>query len=122
MVGLMEESTKTIIKTWESRILESEEGIVDITIDEDLKSLSADIISRACFGSSYSQGNQIFAKIAALQDILSHPSLLFGFLNFRFVCSSVSNFSTCFFIFFFNCFFTMCSNPADSFPQKMTRR
>lgn len=97
----MEESTKTIIKTWESRILESEEGIVDITIDEDLKSLSADIISRACFGSSYSQGNQIFAKIAALQDILSHPSLLFGFLNFRFVCSSVSNFSTCFFISFF---------------------
>ncbi|CAL9003080.1 unnamed protein product [Prunus brigantina] len=85
MVGLMEESTKTIIKTWESRILESEEGIVDITIDEDLKSLSADIISRACFGSSYSQGNQIFAKIAALQDILSHPSLLFGFLNFRFL-------------------------------------
>ncbi|VVA14483.1 PREDICTED: cytochrome [Prunus dulcis] len=85
MVGLMEESTKAIIKTWESRILESEEGIVDITIDEDLKSLSADIISRACFGSSYSQGNQIFAKIATLQDTLSHPSLLFGFLNFRFL-------------------------------------
>ncbi|PQQ09439.1 cytochrome P450 714A1 [Prunus yedoensis var. nudiflora] len=85
MVGLMEESTKAIIKTWESRILESEEGIVDITIDEDLKSLSADIISRACFGSSYSQGNQIFAKIAALQDTLSRPSLLFGFLNFRFL-------------------------------------
>ncbi|VVA14484.1 PREDICTED: cytochrome [Prunus dulcis] len=56
--------------------------IVDIKVDEELKTLSADIISRACFGSSYSQGNQIFAKIAILQEALSNPSLLFGFLNF----------------------------------------
>ncbi|KAM5560774.1 cytochrome P450 714A1-like [Rosa sericea] len=84
MVGLMEESTMALLETWESRILESESSIVEMRIDQDLKKLSADIISRACFGSSYSQGNQIFAKIAFLQDALSKPNLLFGFLNFRF--------------------------------------
>ncbi|BFG36649.1 hypothetical protein CerSpe_229240 [Prunus speciosa] len=82
MVCLMEASAVTFLKTWESRVLESEGGVVDIKVDEELKTLSADIISRACFGSSYSQGNQIFAKIAILQEALSNPSLLFGFLNF----------------------------------------
>ncbi|XP_004305066.1 PREDICTED: cytochrome P450 714A1-like isoform X2 [Fragaria vesca subsp. vesca] len=84
MVGLMEESTMALLETWESLILESESGVAEIRMDQDLKTLSADIISRACFGSSYSQGNQIFAKIAFLQDALSKPNMLFGFLNFRF--------------------------------------
>jgi len=84
MVGLMEESTMALLETWDSRIQESESSTVEMRIDQDLKALSADIISRACFGSSYSQGNEIFAKIAFLQDALSKPNLLFGFLNFRF--------------------------------------
>lgn len=85
MLGVMEQSTIAMMKTWENRIIESEGGVADMIIDEDLKSLSADIISRACFGSSFSQGNQIFAKIASLQDILSKPSVLFGLSNFRFL-------------------------------------
>ncbi|KAM3737959.1 hypothetical protein ACB098_09G096200 [Castanea mollissima] len=85
MVGLMEQSTIAMMKTWENHIIESEGGVADIIIDEDLKSLSADIISKACFGSSYSQGNLIFAKIASLQDALSKPSALFGLFNFRFL-------------------------------------
>ena len=84
MVGVIEQSTIVMMKTWENRILESEGGVADMIIDEDLKRLSADIISRACFGSSYSQGNQIFSKIASLQDALSKPSVLFGLFNFRF--------------------------------------
>uniref|UniRef100_A0A7N2M583 Cytochrome P450 714A1 n=1 Tax=Quercus lobata TaxID=97700 RepID=A0A7N2M583_QUELO len=85
MVGLMEQSTIAMMKTWENRIIESEGGVADMIIDEDLKSLSADIISKSCFGSSYSQGNLIFAKIASLQDALSKPSALFGQFNFRFL-------------------------------------
>ena len=38
---------------------------------EDLRSLSADIISKACFGSNYSQGVQIFSKFRALQNMIS---------------------------------------------------
>lgn len=74
-----------LLETWESKILESESGVAEMRMDQDLKTLSADKISRACFDSSYSQGNQIFAKIAFLQDALSKPNMLFGFLNFRFV-------------------------------------
>ncbi|MBA0834194.1 hypothetical protein Goarm_006569 [Gossypium armourianum] len=40
---------------------------VKIIVDEDLRSLSADIISRACFGSNYSKGEEIFSKLKALQ-------------------------------------------------------
>ncbi|KAG8475030.1 hypothetical protein CXB51_031808 [Gossypium anomalum] len=44
-----------------------EKGILEIIVDEDLRSLSADIISRACFGSNYSKGEEIFSKLKALQ-------------------------------------------------------
>ncbi|KAK9927635.1 hypothetical protein M0R45_024811 [Rubus argutus] len=89
MVDLMQTSTMEIIKKWESRILEirQDSGVLDMRIDEDLKTLSGDIISRACFGSSYSQGNLIFEKISLMQEALSKPSFLFGFLNFRFLPS-----------------------------------
>ncbi|PRQ42630.1 putative cytochrome P450 [Rosa chinensis] len=82
MVGVMEESTTAMIKRWDCRILESKSGIVDMEIDDELKTLSADIISRACFGSSYSFGNQIFEKIADMVEVYGKPSLQFGFLNF----------------------------------------
>ncbi|KAI9195737.1 hypothetical protein LWI28_017636 [Acer negundo] len=49
-------------------------GIVDVRIDEDLKSFSADVISKACFGSNYSKGKQIFLRIRALQQALMNRS------------------------------------------------
>lgn len=86
MVGMMEDSTITMIKRWESRIRESEGGVLDETVDEDLRSVSADIISRYCFGTSYSQGKFIFAKLGDLQKSLSRPGLIFGLSNFRYLC------------------------------------
>ncbi|XP_027338716.1 cytochrome P450 714A1-like [Abrus precatorius] len=85
MVDLMEESTMEIIRKWESYIRESEGGIAELVIDGDLKVLTADVISKACFGSSYAQGNLIFAKLATMQSALARPSILFGFLNIRFL-------------------------------------
>ncbi|KAL6142720.1 hypothetical protein ACLB2K_060997 [Fragaria x ananassa] len=85
MVGVMVESTTSMINTWDYRVLESKSGIVDMEVDDELKTLSADIISRACFGSSYSFGNQILEKIAQMVDILGKPSLLYGFLDFSWV-------------------------------------
>ncbi|KAK7266926.1 hypothetical protein RIF29_19587 [Crotalaria pallida] len=84
MVGLMEESAMAIIRKWEDRIAESEGGMAEIAIDQDMKVLTADIISKACFGTSYAQGIQIFAKLAIMQAILSKPSILFGFINLRY--------------------------------------
>ncbi|XXG40103.1 hypothetical protein AAC387_Pa01g0900 [Persea americana] len=75
MVDLMIESTLPLLKSWESRI-ENEGGTGDIKIDEDLRSFSADVISRACFGSSYSKGKEIFVRLRALQQAMSKSSLL----------------------------------------------
>ena len=70
MVKLMVDSTTSMIRSWESKI-NGEGGVADIKVDEDLRSLSTDIISRACFGSSNSQGEQIFSKLRTLQQMMS---------------------------------------------------
>lgn len=72
-----------IIKKWESHITESEGGIAELVIDGDMKTLTADVISKVCFGTSYALGNLIFAKLASMQAILAKSSVLFGFLNLR---------------------------------------
>ncbi|KAG8391479.1 hypothetical protein BUALT_Bualt01G0192000 [Buddleja alternifolia] len=74
MVNLMVESTSTMLRTWEKKT-ESLEGKLEITIDEDMRSLSANIISRACFGSSYAQGKKIFTKLQALLQIMSKGNI-----------------------------------------------
>ena len=82
MVNLMVDSTTSMLRSWEKRI-GKEEGFLDIRIDEDLRSLSADIISRACFGSSYSEGKDIFTKIRTLQTVMSDGFLHFGVFGMR---------------------------------------
>ena len=67
---LMVDSTTSMIRSWESKI-NGEGGVADIKVDEDLRSLSTDIILRACFGSSNSQGEQIFSKLRTLQQMMS---------------------------------------------------
>lgn len=84
MVGLMVESTFPLLKSWEGRIA-SGGGIGDITVDEALRSFSADVISRTCFGSSYYKGKEIFLRLRALQQTMSKPSILIGLPGFRFL-------------------------------------
>ncbi|KAL0330893.1 UNVERIFIED_CONTAM: cytochrome [Sesamum angustifolium] len=45
--------------------------VVEIGVDHCMKRFSGDIISRACFGSSYSKGQEIFLKFDDLQEIMS---------------------------------------------------
>ncbi|RDX73903.1 Cytochrome P450 714C2 [Mucuna pruriens] len=70
MVNLIVESTNITLKSWETR-LESEGAVSEIKIDDDLRSWSADIISRACLGSNYIEGKEIFSKLRDLQKLLS---------------------------------------------------
>ncbi|QCE04813.1 cytokinin trans-hydroxylase [Vigna unguiculata] len=70
MINLIVDSTNTTLRSWEGR-LEGEGAVSEIKIDEDLRSLSADIIARACFGSNYIEGREIFSKLRDLQTILS---------------------------------------------------
>lgn len=74
MVNLMMDSTTSLIESWETRI-KSEGEIADINVDEDLRSLSADIISRACFGSNFLQGKHIFSKLRTLQKVMSNQTV-----------------------------------------------
>ncbi|KAK9920180.1 hypothetical protein M0R45_028739 [Rubus argutus] len=50
--------------------------------DQDMGATVISYDRRACFGSNYSFGNQIFEKITDMVEILGKPSLLYGFLNF----------------------------------------
>jgi len=84
MVDLMVDSTRPLIESWESKI-QYGKGIADIKIDEDLRNYSADVISKACFGSSYSEGKEIFLKLRALQRALSKPNLLVEIAGMRYV-------------------------------------
>ncbi|RDX65286.1 Cytochrome P450 714C2, partial [Mucuna pruriens] len=70
MFNVIVESTNITLRSWETR-LESEGAVSEIRIDEDLRCLSADIISRACFGSNYIEGKEIFSKLRELQRLLS---------------------------------------------------
>lgn len=70
MFGLMVDATTSMLSSWEDRVSKSG-GTAEIAIDEDMKSLSADIISKTAFGSSYSKGKDIFSKLRKLQKLMS---------------------------------------------------
>ncbi|XP_021297271.1 cytochrome P450 714A1-like [Herrania umbratica] len=78
MVGLMVESIQSLIRKWEDGI-EAQGGVMaDIRVDEDLRGFTAEVIARACFGSSYFKGKEIFSKLRKLQTAISRDSFLFG--------------------------------------------
>lgn len=57
-------------------------GMVGLIIlfwfDDDLRAVSAYVIPRACFGSSYTKGKEIFSKLRALQKTISSKGMHFG--------------------------------------------
>ena len=57
-------------------MIESEGGVADIEIFKDIRKLSGDIISKACFGSNYFKGGEIFSKLRDLQELVSDKILL----------------------------------------------
>lgn len=69
MFNLITESSNTLVNLWNSKI-DAGKGVADIKIDNDLRSFSGDVISRACFGSSYTKGVQIFDKLRQLQEAM----------------------------------------------------
>ncbi|KAJ4847174.1 hypothetical protein Tsubulata_051261 [Turnera subulata] len=83
MVGLMVESSRPLLKRWEECIEAAQGGMTaDVKVDDDLRGVSADVISRACFGSSYSKGRQIFSKLRTLQKAIANQSLPFSVTSF----------------------------------------
>lgn len=82
MVGLMVESAMPMLKKWEDMVKRGGKMGCDIRVDEDLKDVSADVIARACFGSSFSKGKAIFSMIRDLLTAITKRSVLFRFNGF----------------------------------------
>ncbi|CAN6330338.1 unnamed protein product [Urochloa humidicola] len=77
MVNLMIEAANTMFYSWENKI-EREGGSAEMVVDEFLRNFSADVISRASFGSSFSEGKEIFNKIRQLQMAMAKQNMLIG--------------------------------------------
>lgn len=83
MTHLMAECSVMVVKEWKSKI-DSHGGAADVKVDDCLRRFTRDVISRACFGSNYSKGEEIFFKIRALQEAMSKKVLSNGFPGMRF--------------------------------------
>lgn len=77
MIKLIVESSSKLVNSWNEKM--DKEGSVDLRIDEHMRCFSGDVISRACFGSNYSKGEEIFVKLRALQEALANKFLSCGF-------------------------------------------
>ncbi|XP_059434198.1 cytochrome P450 714C2-like [Corylus avellana] len=82
MMKIMVESSMTVVNSWR---IECEGGVADVHIDEYMKSISGDAIARACFGSNYSEGKEIFSKLEALQVHLSKSLFKIGIPALRYL-------------------------------------
>ena len=82
-MNLMVESSITLVNSW-TNLIESEGGVADVHVDEYMRSFSGDVISKACFGSNYSKGEEIFLKLRELQEQVSKKVLFSGIPLLRF--------------------------------------
>lgn len=83
MVDLILDAAVPLLKSWET-IVESGGGIGLLTVGEDLRSFSADVISRASFGSNYLEGEEMFLKLRQLQNLMSKTNLFIGIPGLRY--------------------------------------
>uniref|UniRef100_A0A0E0J618 Cytochrome P450 n=1 Tax=Oryza nivara TaxID=4536 RepID=A0A0E0J618_ORYNI len=84
MVNLMMEAAMSMLNSWKNEV-EDRGGSAEIVVDEFLRTFSADVISRACFGSSFSEGKEIFIKIRQLQKAMAKQSMLIGVPGSRYL-------------------------------------
>lgn len=87
-MSIITESASSLVNSWKDEIETSHgigKNILDIAVDDHMKRFSGDIISRACFGSSYSKGQEIFLKLGALQELISKKTMSVGLPGLRYV-------------------------------------
>ncbi|XP_030440750.2 cytochrome P450 714C2-like [Syzygium oleosum] len=84
MINVMVESSITLVNSWSEKI-EKEGGVAEIKIDSHMRSFSGDVISKACFGSNYAKGQEIFLKLRALQELISKIAFTSTIPGFRYL-------------------------------------
>ncbi|OEL13784.1 Cytochrome P450 714C3 [Dichanthelium oligosanthes] len=78
MIGLIVDATVPLLQAWEN-VLDGTGDSKEIYVDGYLRNFSADVIARACFGSSFTQGKDIFCKLRQLQKAISQQDTFVGF-------------------------------------------
>ncbi|KAI6687017.1 hypothetical protein NL676_032930 [Syzygium grande] len=84
MINLINESTETLLNSWKNKV-DAAGGVTNINIDQHMRSFSGDVISRACFGSNFAKGEEIFHKLRALQEAMSKKVLSTGIPGMRYL-------------------------------------
>ncbi|CAM0150731.1 unnamed protein product [Urochloa decumbens] len=80
-IEMIEDATAPLLESWES-MLDSAGESREIAVDDYLLKLSADVIARICFGSSFTRGEEIFCKLRQLQKAVSQQDALIGLSAF----------------------------------------
>ncbi|KAF0925358.1 hypothetical protein E2562_016616 [Oryza meyeriana var. granulata] len=87
MVQLMVDAAQPLLASWEARMYAAPGGgtaaAAEVVVDGDLRSFSFDVISRACFGSDYSRGREIFLRLRELSGLMSETSVIFSIPSLR---------------------------------------
>ncbi|RLM98512.1 hypothetical protein C2845_PM06G18260 [Panicum miliaceum] len=83
MVELMVDAAQPLLRSWESKAAAAPGGVAEVDVDDDIRSFSFDVISRACFGGDYSRGREIFRRLRALSGLMSETSVIFTIPSLR---------------------------------------
>nr|ASB17945.1 cytochrome P450 CYP714E38 [Polygala tenuifolia] len=82
MYDLIVQSATVLVNKWDTQI-DKTKGVGNFRIDDDLRNFSADVITRACFGSNYSKSQEIFLRIGDLRKVMVKKSFLLGLPGLR---------------------------------------
>lgn len=85
MTKSMLEASTTLLDSWNNIIDNSKGGVADINIDEHLRSFAGDVISRACFGSNYDKGEEIFLRLRVLIEASAKKMVAIGLPGLRYL-------------------------------------
>lgn len=77
MVGIAVESGKTLVKAWE-KVIETEGGIADIKVDDDVKTFTSSIFSMIMFGRYEAAEKVLFSKCRDLMEVSGSPTVVDG--------------------------------------------
>ena len=83
-MNLIVESAVKLVDTWKAQIESEGSGVAEIEAGEHMIGFTTDVMSKACFGSDNSDGNDIFLKIRGLFGNISKRILYNGVPLLRF--------------------------------------
>jgi len=92
MTKLFSESIDILVDTWSKKI-DSDGGLSNFDIEPYMRSFSGDVISRACFGSNYIKGKEIFHRLRTLQEATSAKLMSVGIPGLSYIPTNTNRFA-----------------------------